>query len=345
MSKNSEIMELDTVVVCGGDDCHKDPHDYDNRHEHQSDSGQGAGSADIKHWKNRKNRREESSGNERLEKPKLSVEFHDNFESAIRKVTDFRYIDHPLPLGLNLQIRINAVKETKELLQKGGLQAINNDIAKQKNVPFNINLVGVQYNILSTMPDFIKNNTATYKDDYEAINKIMEAYKEVYEKSIEPRLAQQYQRLSKNFQYTQSRVSQAQKRYQQFMQGKRFRLSPQDQKVLSDLENIKKISEVQKSAKALVKVSKVFGLPAKAIQAYELLAEFNKAQRTGNWVDFHAKIGEMASGMLIGSLVALALPISLPSAVLASVLGAVASYYLDEAFWRETQLKMKSYLE
>lgn len=180
------------------------------------------------------------------------------------------------------------------------------------------------------------------REHYEAVNTVLSSYSDLYEKKFDAKLKQSFKQLSENFRYSSQRVGEAQKRYLEFVEGKRFKVSPSDQKLLDALARKNNVASLQQSAKKLQTVSKVFGGVGKILNISDLATAFNEAQKTKDWRRFYAKISELGSGMLIGSIVGLAVG-SIPVVIIAAVVGVVAANYFDEEFWLNTQSKIADY--
>lgn len=188
-----------------------------------------------------------------------------------------------------------------------------------------------------------------WRELIEAVNTVMDAYEKVYGK-IDAKLAADYQRLMNNFRYSPNRVAEAQKRYMQLMNGKRFQLFKKDWEILDKLAEIEKTAQWQQSLKKLNNIAQVFGGFGKALDIYDLVMAFKEAQRTKNWDDFSAKVSSLGAGMLIGHLTKLALAASfvtnLPVALLIAILSVIASnYFVDDALWKHLSSEMISYFE
>ncbi|QIM65250.1 colicin-like pore-forming protein [Frederiksenia canicola] len=182
-------------------------------------------------------------------------------------------------------------------------------------------------------------------EHYEAVNNVLSAYKDLYEKKIDAKLAKDFQQLSRNFTYLPSRINMAQVRYDKFMHGKKFMISKSDQKLLDDLVALNNSAQVKENAKSLYKVAKVFGWGSSVVTAYELATLFNKSQETGDWREFGAKISQLGSNMLIGLIVGFGITASsLPVAIIIAGLGVLASNALDDSFWLKMQNHTQGYL-
>lgn len=187
-----------------------------------------------------------------------------------------------------------------------------------------------------------QDSKSALSEHYEAVKTVLDAYKDLYEKKIDAMLSQEYQRLAKNFKYSTNRVEQAQRRYVEFLQGKKFKISKGDQEILDKITEIGKIEQTYITVKKLHSVSKVFHIYSSALELIEWIKSFNKAQKTGDWADFWAKVSASSAGMLIGAIVTLGISTtSLPVAFVIAVLGVLFSHYAtDEDTWR----KIHSYL-
>lgn len=222
------------------------------------------------------------------------------------------------------------------------INRINECFVNPKNgsASMNITAIGLHKNLIE-----VAKNKNVLKEHYDAVNTVLSAYKDLYEKKIDAKLAKDFQTLSQNFKYSSYRVEQAQRRYMELLQGKKFKISKSDQDILDKLVKMEKTGQLKQQAKKFYTVAKVFNLPSKFFAISEWVHAFNQAQKTNNWNDFWVKISSASAGMLVGTLVTLGITVSsLPVAFVVATLGVVASHYLeDEQLWQRIDNNVKYY--
>lgn len=319
---------------------------------HRTDKDRGG---DDRNESNRRYNHSQNYSNQNLSqivKTPLNIPKFSNQEDVIKAIS-LSVLDTPkqfekLPEVIKAKTQLESVYRDM-IRQKNAdfiMERIKVNVFNPKNEDSRLNVfnVGLVKSTLETIG--LSNLSSTAKDNFDAVNMVMDSYAKVYEK-VDARLAKQYQTLAQNFRYSPKRVADAQKRYSQAMNGKRFKLSQKDQQILNEIQNMKDVKLVQENASKLNKVSKNFGRISNGMSIFDLVIAFRDAQNTKKWDKFGAKVGAAGAGMLISRLVTLAVaPVSLPVAVVAATIGAIASYYFsDDKLWEDIIKSSQAFLE
>ena len=279
-----------------------------------------------------------------LVKPYLSLpEKPSSFNSAVHSIAKLITPDN----FTTLELAIAQDLETRNLHIV--LDKLNKILIEPKigDSQLNIQSIAIQQGVVEF---FVKQALPKpeWEEHFLAINTVMESYRTLYSK-IDAKLAEDYQRLMKNFRYSPKRVVEAQDRYTKFMNGKRFNIFKKDLEILDNLIKIEKTAQWQESLRMLNNVAKIFGFVSNAFSIYDLVEAFKEAQRTRRWDGFFAKFTAFESAILIGALTELALMssfVTLPGAIIIAVMGILASYYFaDEQLWKNMINHTQDYLE
>lgn len=284
-------------------------------------------------------------------KPKLSIDTYSNANHALTEATRILFPalgQSSLLNNMNSALPVPVAEMIiRSRIQQEGLGnfvvSMNKTLANPKagDAVLNMKAVFIEHYLVQKAQ-----KKPEWQETFDAVNTVMGAYEEVYKKT-DVNLAKQYQTLARNFRYSPKRVADAQKRYAQFMNGKKFKISKGDQEILDKIIKMGNTADMQKSVKKVKSVANFLGGVGKLLTISDLFSAFSVGQKTGNWNQFGAVLGATSAGMLISGLVALATaPVSVPSAVVIATIGGIASYHFaDEKLWSEIIDNTQRFLE
>lgn len=359
------VTQLKEIVVCGRGEPNEqgkcvDPKKEKDTSRQDKDRGGDDRNESSKQRKTNSNRTTQPQNNSNkpqskpspvATKPKLSIDTYPHEGIAIEEAANIIFpalgLHHLLsPMSTQLPVPAGAMMIRDKINQKG-LNTFIVDMNKVLAAPqvgdaaLNMKAVFIEHYLVQKAQ-----KKPEWQETFDAVNTVMGAYEEVYKKT-DVNLAKQYQTLTRNFRYSPKRVADAQKRYAQFMNGKKFKISKGDQEILDKIIKMGNTADMQKSVKKVKSVANFLGGVGKLLTISDLFSAFSVGQKTGNWNQFGAVLGATSAGMLISGLVALATaPVSVPSAVVIATIGGIASYHFaDEKLWSEIIDNTQRFLE